>query len=527
MEVTVNALGQGVTLNTEDASIGNNIEVSKLNELPVQSRLNPTVLFTLQPGITLDGAATGGRVDQDNVTVDGLDVNDFATGNFGSITTNAPVDSVQEFRGTTGGFTPNSGPGGGGQFQLVTRSGTNNWHGQANIYHRDNSTTANDWFNDLVGIGAPKLVQNQFGGSRGRPHQARQDVLLLRLHELTHRSRFGGLRTVPLPSFLAGNISYINNNAGCDFPAARTPRPAASASSLRRRFRRWIPPASVRARRSSTCSQPTIPAANDLTNGDGVNTGGFRFNAPAPDIHDRLRRQARLQPDQLDSPLWRRAVSPAKTRSTPQLSFPADPAAVEFVDRSYRYVVGMDWQLTANKTNQITYGSVVRTGAFPAPSNVLGMNQTHFRHRHHHAAGSIPSPAPSTRSPVTFPSRRSRTTSVGPGPALASARRHLQVDPYQREHCPRLQLATTSVWAARSRDWTHRFVRQTCFPQLYRAVTYDSAFAAALGRVGSIATTTNYDTSGNPLPPPRAPSATTATTRHRSTSSTTGRSLLP
>ena len=122
VEITVNAQGQGVTLNTEDASIGNNIEVSKLNELPVQSRLNPTVLFTLQPGITLDGAATGGRIDQDNVTVDGLDVNDFGTGNFGSITTNAPVDSVQEFRGTTGGFTPNSGPGGGGQFQLVTEA---------------------------------------------------------------------------------------------------------------------------------------------------------------------------------------------------------------------------------------------------------------------------------------------------------------------------------------------------------------------------------------------------------------------
>ncbi len=76
---------------------------------------------------------------------------------------------MQEFRGTTAGFTADSGPGGGGQFQLVTRSGTNQWHGNANLYHRDNSTTANDWFNAEVGNRTPKLVQNQFGGALGGP----------------------------------------------------------------------------------------------------------------------------------------------------------------------------------------------------------------------------------------------------------------------------------------------------------------------------------------------------------------------
>ena len=208
VEVTVSALGQGVTLNTEDASIGNNIEVSKLNELPIQSRLNPTVLFTLQPGITLDGAATGARVDQNNVTVDGLDVNDFATGDFGSITTNAPVDSVQEFRGTTAGFTPNSGPGGGGQFQLVTRSGSNSWHGQANLYHRDNSTTANDWFNNSVGIRAPKLVQNQFGGSFGGPIKHNKAFFFFDYTNSRIASDSSILRTVPL-------TEPLRRSAGC------------------------------------------------------------------------------------------------------------------------------------------------------------------------------------------------------------------------------------------------------------------------------------------------------------------------
>ncbi|MEA2258690.1 MAG: hypothetical protein QOJ51_1515, partial [Acidobacteriaceae bacterium] len=132
VEVQVNDTA-AVTLNTTDASIGNNFQVSKLQDLPVQDRTSPGALFTLQPGITSSGATTGARTDQNNTTIDGLDVNDFATGNFvvstGNITTphaivaDAPVDSIQEFRGTTAGFTADNGPGGGGQFQLVTKSG--------------------------------------------------------------------------------------------------------------------------------------------------------------------------------------------------------------------------------------------------------------------------------------------------------------------------------------------------------------------------------------------------------------------
>ena len=195
MQVKVTATGQGVTLNTTDASIGNNFQVSKLQDLPVQNRTSPAVLFSLQPGVTNTGAGgpgygsvTGARIDQSNTSVDGLDVNDFATGNFASITGNAPIDSVQEFRGTTAGFTADSGPGGGGQFQLVTRGGTNDWHGDANLYHRDNSTTANDFFNDQTHTPAPKLVRNQFGGSLGGPIKHDKLFFLFRFSGFPHRA---------------------------------------------------------------------------------------------------------------------------------------------------------------------------------------------------------------------------------------------------------------------------------------------------------------------------------------------------
>ncbi|MGB8845423.1 MAG: carboxypeptidase-like regulatory domain-containing protein, partial [Terracidiphilus sp.] len=167
--VQVSAADENVTLNTTDATVGNNFQVQELNDLPVEDRSNPSALFYQQPGVTLDGAVTGSRTDQSNVTLDGLDVNKNATGQFGVIVANAPVDSVQEFRGVTGDPLSSAGQGGGGQFDLVTRSGTNRFHGNINEYHRDTDLEANDWFNNNAGIGRPPLVRNQFGGNIGGP----------------------------------------------------------------------------------------------------------------------------------------------------------------------------------------------------------------------------------------------------------------------------------------------------------------------------------------------------------------------
>ncbi len=101
--VQVSAAAENVTLNTTDATVGNNFEVQFMAALPLEDRSNPTALFTIQPGVTLDGSVTGARVDQSSATLDGVDVNDNFAGFFGTIVANAPVDSVQEFRGVTAG----------------------------------------------------------------------------------------------------------------------------------------------------------------------------------------------------------------------------------------------------------------------------------------------------------------------------------------------------------------------------------------------------------------------------------------
>ncbi|HZQ41697.1 MAG TPA: carboxypeptidase-like regulatory domain-containing protein [Acidobacteriaceae bacterium] len=507
-EIEVSA-GEGVTLNTEDATIGDNVQVESLNSLPVQNRLSPAVLFSLQPGVTSDGSSAangsvlGSRVDQGaDVTVDGLDVNDFATGNFGAITGNAPVDSVQEFRGTVGGFTATSGQGGGGQFQLVTRSGTNHWHGNASEYHRDNSTTANDWFNNLAHIRAPKLVQNQFGGSVGGP--IKHDKLFFFFDFVDNRIAQDAAiaRTVPLPSYKQGNISYINNNAGC----TRTSRQNTTPNCIS-----FLTPAQVKAMDPAGVGEsPALfkiinaryPDPNDLTGGDGVNSGYFRFNAPIPTyttvyvgkVDYNLTSHIRL---------WGKGQVARENQvngsgGAPQ--FPGDPPTVQFIDRSYQYVGGMDWQIGAKKFNQLSYGSTVQDYSFPKPSNPLGTSQISF--------------ATGTTTPFTSPYA---------SPSNSQAR-----------HVPIPQVTDNFSWnlgrhaitLGGSFKWIHATDNTVLdinsfgiglgghvlglnsglrpanlLPNSSTANTlYDSAFTAALGRVASISGKVNYDASGNPLP---------------------------
>jgi len=160
-KVEVTASNSEVTIDTTSAQVGITVDVNSLNNLPVQQRSDPTALFTMQPGVTDTGAVAGARVDQNNITLDGLDVNDFATGGAsqtnsgitegfgsGSIVGHAPVDSVEEFHGNVAGQPAATGPASGGQFQLVTKSGTNKFHGNLNEYHRDPSLVANSWFSN-------------------------------------------------------------------------------------------------------------------------------------------------------------------------------------------------------------------------------------------------------------------------------------------------------------------------------------------------------------------------------------------
>jgi len=499
VEVSVSAQGQGVTLNTEDATIGNNVQVEKLNELPVQNRLSPAVLFSLQPGVTIDGSVTGARSDQNFVSVDGLDVNDLATGQFGQINGGAPVDSVQEFRGTVAGFTSSTGFGGGGQFALVTKGGTNEWHGQANIYHRDNSTTANDWFNNLAGIRAPKLVRNQFGGSIGGPIKHDRAFFFFDYTNSRTAQQSSVLRVVPLPSFLAGNVSYINNGSGCSRTSRQNTQPSCISQLTPAQVRAMDPGGIGESPAILNLLKSRYPAVNDVTAGDGVNSGGYRFNAPYSTFTTAY--VGRVDYNLTSSMrLWGRGTVTRGNQINSTQQFPGDPAASELVDRSYAYVGGLDWQISTNKFNQFNYGSTVQDWNFPRPNNILGANQASF------AGGtttlfdrpfSNPSNAQGRHIPIPQVQDNFSWTVGRHSLSFGGTFKWINAHEYSTIDYNQLALGLGgNVQGLNSALRPNDLLPASTTAQ----VTYDSAFATALGRVGSVGSGFNYDTSGNALP---------------------------
>src|SRR6185295_13538750 len=230
----------GATLNTTDASIGNVIDERRLKELPIQIRSSPASLIGLQPGVVGNnvgtgatnrvGSVTGSRADQGNITVDGIDANDQATGQAFATTGNAPIDAIQEFRTVTANPAASEGRSSGGQIELITKSGTNEWHGSLREFNRTAATAANSFFNNRSGITRPQLTRNQYGGSIGGPvyfprfgeggpsvwegkdklffffdYEARRDA-----QGITYN------RTVPLQHLRNGSLAYANNSPGCN-----------------------------------------------------------------------------------------------------------------------------------------------------------------------------------------------------------------------------------------------------------------------------------------------------------------------
>ena len=376
--VAVSAANAEVTLNTTDATIGNNLDVKLLDELPVQLRDTPVSLFNLQPGVA-DSSVTGARTDQSYVSVDGLDVNDISTGQTFLIVANAPIDSVEEFRGTVAGQLAAGGPGGGGQFELVTKSGTNSWHGNVNLYHRDTSTVANFWFNDEAGVPLAHLVRNQFGGNVGGPIKKDKAFFFVNFFDLRLAQATSVDRIVPTKSYMGGNISYIlaNPSSGtgsCSFTSRLNTTPQCIGTLTPAQVKS-LDPANIgfsSVMQNFLNARYSAFAPNDPTNGDGVNTEGYRFNAPNPD--DETNYVVRV--DYTLNPSMKLFAKFGMIRED-GIEFlqqlPSDPVAGNpIIDRSYNYVIGHTWTIGQNKVNQFSYGDTVEKFNFPATDKPTG-----------------------------------------------------------------------------------------------------------------------------------------------------------
>ena len=303
-------------INTADATIGNTFESRRITELPLNAN-NVVGLLSLQPGVTRTGYVNGGRADQANITLDGVDVNEQQSGL--DIVTNQAFSSVlrvlrdatQEFRVVTTNPNADTGRSSGAQVSLATKSGTNDWHGSLFHFHRNTVTTANDFFANKAGrfqpndpqvlsgtaragdprIPRPPLLRNFFGGSVGGPIKQDRAFFFFAYEGLREATSSQGLQVVPLPHVGQGIIRYRTASGASD-PSC----PAGTPSGFRCLNAAQINAAYIAANGVTPGVNPVALAflsdkthryvANDTTVGDGINTGGYRFNAPTPTTQD-------------------------------------------------------------------------------------------------------------------------------------------------------------------------------------------------------------------------------------------------
>jgi hypothetical protein len=179
---TIEVTGAPPPLQTQNASVGQVINSRAVNDLPLNGR-NFTFLAQLAAGVNTPEADTRGnaqtgafsanglRPGQNNYLLDGIDNNsnavDFLNGtNFAVL---PPVDAIQEFKVQTDDYSAQFGRAGGAILNATIRSGTNQFHGDAWEYLRNDHLDAADFFEDSAGVAKGRYQQNQFGATLGGP----------------------------------------------------------------------------------------------------------------------------------------------------------------------------------------------------------------------------------------------------------------------------------------------------------------------------------------------------------------------
>ncbi len=200
LEMTLGAVSETITVeagaplvNTESVTVSTVIDRTFVENVPLNGRSFQTLIM-LTPGVVVTATANddqgqfsvnGQRADANYFTVDGVSANFGVTGYpplvqaaggglpalsaSGGTNSLVSVDAMQEFRIQTSSFEPEFGRAPGGQISIVTRSGTNRFHGALFEYFRNNVLDANDWFGNFNHLPKPQERQNDFGGVVGGP----------------------------------------------------------------------------------------------------------------------------------------------------------------------------------------------------------------------------------------------------------------------------------------------------------------------------------------------------------------------
>jgi hypothetical protein len=296
LEESIEVSATGSTVQTTESSLSTLVSEKTIVTLPLNGR-NPLHLIGLVPGVvghsaeatSSGGTAThyinGDRGRGITTTQDGIDISDPVIPR-GELT-NAPVnpEALQEFRVITSNPKAEYGRSAGGQVELVTKSGTNEFKGTVYEFLRNTALDSNSYFNELQGLPTEVLRRNQFGVSLGGPIQRDKAFFFVNYEGTRRTQETSQLVTVPTASARDGIFRFVTQP--CAGQTAAQNRPSCVDAS----GRALVPTSSY----NIAANDPRrlgldpvmqkeilgfLPLPNDFSIGDGLNTAGYRFNSP-------------------------------------------------------------------------------------------------------------------------------------------------------------------------------------------------------------------------------------------------------
>ncbi|MCZ6490788.1 MAG: TonB-dependent receptor [Acidobacteria bacterium] len=187
VEQRVEVTAEAPLVNTTTSSLGGLVDEQKVSELPLNGR-NFVGLALLQPGVQTSRVRTGGGsiaglayssngapLASNNTTLDGARINAMGSSSTATSATGNTlgIEGIQEFRVVTNALSAEYGMAMGSQMVIVSKSGTNTFHGSLFEYHRNDNLDARNSFDrtedEPAGKRLPPFVRNNFGGSLGGP----------------------------------------------------------------------------------------------------------------------------------------------------------------------------------------------------------------------------------------------------------------------------------------------------------------------------------------------------------------------
>jgi Carboxypeptidase regulatory-like domain len=342
---------------TAGAEITDTVETQQIQELPILDR-DPLNLLGLQAGVSQNRRSetviNGQRQSFSNITLDGINIQDnyIRSASLDYTPNLLMMSQVGEFTTTTQNAGPQAGLGS-SQVSMVTPSGTNQWHGEGFWYYRTGAWAANDWFNDANGIGKPNLLLNQAGGDIGGP-VIKNKLFVYGAYELYRsKQQIPTDTTVLTPAARTGIFQWRANCQNPNCPTGVTP---GSIQSLDLLGSAGLP---IDPAMAALLGQ--VPKTiNNLSIGDGLNTGGYSFNQR----DDRTRDNTSIRLDWNPAPqhsfsgtyAWNRDLldRPGASLGLPN-TYSAIPVAYNN-DKENFLSAAWRWSPNSNFTNEVRFG---------------------------------------------------------------------------------------------------------------------------------------------------------------------------